>query len=246
MTIKFDVLNRFSGGIQFTAEIKCGRGEAPALKMGLAVRWAYNNSAYLKGAYLKGAYLKGAYLEGADLEFADLEGADLEFADLKGAYLKGADLEGADLKGADLKGAYLKGAYLKGAYLEGADLEFADLEGAYLKGAYLKGADLEGADLKVPSIPKIHQAVYKAASIDGALDMSSWHTCKTTHCRAGWVVTLAGKAGAALEDKIGTAGAAYQIYRKSDPDRAFAINFYDNNKGALAEMKRLAELEASE
>ena len=51
----------------------------------------------------------------------------------------------------------------------------------------------------LPKIPGIHQAVYTAASHPGALDMSSWHTCETTHCRAGWVVALAGDVQPALQ-----------------------------------------------
>lgn len=47
----------------------------------------------------------------------------------------------------------------------------------------------------IPVIPDIHKAVYAAASQPKALAMDTWHTCKNTHCRAGWVVTLAGEAG---------------------------------------------------
>jgi len=96
---------------------------------------------------------------------------------------------------------------------------------------------------KIPKIKNIHQKIYKAASVPPeALDMSAWHTCETTHCRAGWVVTLAGKAGAALEKFHNTPLAAQLIYRAS----GYQINpcrFYDDNKSALADMKRLAEKE---
>jgi len=71
--------------------------------------------------------------------------------------------------------------------------------------------------------------------------MESWH-CGTAHCRAGWVVTLAGDAGAALEKFYNTELAAMMIYRASDP--GFRINparFYDSNEDALVDMKRLAE-----
>jgi len=71
--------------------------------------------------------------------------------------------------------------------------------------------------------------------------MGDWHTCGTTHCRAGWVVHLAGDAGYALERFHNTALAAMLIYRESGA----AINpgrFYDSNVKALADMKRLAEV----
>ena len=75
--------------------------------------------------------------------------------------------------------------------------------------------------------------------------MGDWHTCDTTHCRAGWVVTLAGEEGKALEEKIGTPAAATLIYLKSDPKIERVPDFYCGNDDALADMKRLAEQEAA-
>ena len=109
---KFDILNRWSGEVQFTAEVDCKETEPRSVKIGIALR-----RANLEGANLEGAYLKGANLEGANLKGADLKGAYLEGADLEGANLKGANLGGAYLKGANLEGANLGGAYLKGANL---------------------------------------------------------------------------------------------------------------------------------
>ena len=162
------------------------------------------------------------------LEKATEARADLRDADLRGAYLSGADLSGADLRG---------------AYLRGADLSGADLSGADLSGADLRGADLRGA----PVLQNIHQTVYGAACQPGALDMGAWH-CDTSHCRAGWVVTLAGEEGKALEDKIGTPAAAMAIYMASDPDRwktERLPDFYAGNDDSLADMKRMAEEEAA-
>ena len=69
--------------------------------------------------------------------------------------------------------------------------------------------------------------------------MSTWHSCGTTHCRAGWVVHLAGDAGYALEAWHDTALAAQLIYRES----GYEINpcrFFDNNEDAMADMEKLA------
>ena len=52
MAIKFDVLNRFTGAVQFTAEIECDEGASVSVKLGLAVRWAVKAGAYLAGADL--------------------------------------------------------------------------------------------------------------------------------------------------------------------------------------------------
>jgi uncharacterized protein YjbI with pentapeptide repeats len=182
----------------------------------------------------------------ANLRDADLRGADLSGADLRGADLRDADLRGADLRDADLRGANLSGANLRGADLSGANLRGADLSDANLRGANLRGANLSDADLSgVPFIKDIHQEVYKAASKPGCLDMNSWHSCETTHCRAGWVVALAGEGGAAMEFCMGTPAAAALIYLKSDPNIEKIPNFYASNEEALADMKRLAEEEAT-
>ena len=174
-------------------------------------------------------------------------GLALKAAFKSGAGLTGTVLRGADLTGADLRGAVLTGADLRGADLTGADLTGADLRGAVLTGADLRGAGLRGADLTgVPKIENIHQTVFAAASAPDAFDMRDWHNaCGTSHCRAGWVVTLAGGAGIALEDKIGTPAAAALIYFASDQTLEHVPDFYCDNERALADMKRLAEIEAA-
>ena len=93
----------------------------------------------------------------------------------------------------------------------------------------------------IPKIDNIHQRVYEAVTgTPDALEMSTWHTCGTTHCRGGWVVTLAGDAGKALEMFHGTLLAAQLIYRES----GYPINparFFDSNEDALDDMRKLAE-----
>jgi hypothetical protein len=163
--------------------------------------------------------------------------AEIECAEDASKYLKiglavkWAIKNDANLRYADLSGANLSGANLSGADLSGADLRYADLSGANLSGA--------------PTIHDIHKAVYSAASQPGALDMSKWH-CGTAHCRAGWVVTLAGKEGIDLEAKIGTPAAAIAIYMASDPERwktEKLPDFYCDNAEALADMARMAGVE---
>ena len=163
---------------------------------------------------------------------------------LRAAVKAGADLRRAVLTGADLRRAVLTDADLTDAVLRRADLRRADLTGADLTGADLTDADLHRADLgiEVPTIASIHAAVLAAASPTGALCMATWHTCDTTHCRAGWVTTLAGAAGKALEDKVGTACAAALIYQASDPAMTNVPDFYCSDSEALADMRRLAGL----
>ena len=180
------------------------------------------------------------------------EGVKLGLA-VRAAWRSGADLSGADLSDAVLRDAVLRDAVLRGADLSGADLSDADLSGAVLRDAVLRDADLSDADLSGAvlrdacpvKIESIHQKVYAAASAPDALDMTSWHTCDTTHCRAGWVVTLAGEGGRALEWAMGTPAAAAMIYMASDPTLERVPDFHCSNEMALADMKRLAEAEAA-
>ena len=160
--LKFDVLNRLSGKVQFTAEINCAADARPNVKLGLAVKWAvkahanlahadlahaYLEDADLADAYLAGANLEGAYLARANLAGADLARANLARANLAHANLARANLEGADLARADLAHANLAHAYLAGANLEDAYLSRANLADANLADAYLARANLAGADL---------------------------------------------------------------------------------------------------
>ena len=66
VTEKFEVRNRWTNRIQFTAEIKCNPDASIGVKLGLAVRWGYRSGAVLSGADLSGAVLSGAVLRDAD------------------------------------------------------------------------------------------------------------------------------------------------------------------------------------
>jgi hypothetical protein len=70
--------------------------------------------------------------------------------------------------------------------------------------------------------------------------MNSWHSCDNTHCRAGWVVHLAGDAGYALELYHNTPLAAQLIHRASGAP-INPCRFFDTTTDALADMKACAE-----
>src|SRR6266699_11054 len=57
---KFEIRNRWSGRVEFTAEIECAEDAPIGIKIGLAVRWAYRTRAVLAGAVLTDAVLTGA------------------------------------------------------------------------------------------------------------------------------------------------------------------------------------------
>lgn len=83
--------------------------------------------------------------------------------------------------------------------------------------------------------------------------MSQWHGddrvnakgeyCGTVHCRAGWVIVIAGKDGIELENKTSTLFAAMQIYKASSTIRVSPTRFYGSNQKALEDIKRCAEAE---
>jgi hypothetical protein len=98
----------------------------------------------------------------------------------------------------------------------------------------------------IPVIPNIHAAVLKAVQAKDALDMRDWHTCETTHCRAGWVVTLAGEDGKKLEERTSTLFAAMRIYKESSPIRVSPVRFYDTNEKAMADIQKCGELESAQ
>jgi len=127
--MRFNIKNRFSGDVQFTAEIEAEEGAATSLKISLAVKWAMKN--------------------GANLSFADLRYADLHFADLSSANLRSADLSFADLSTTNLSFADLSSANLSFADLSSANLSFADLRYANLSSADLSSANLSSADLRI-------------------------------------------------------------------------------------------------
>ena len=150
-------------------------------------------------------------------------GADLRYADLTNANLGSADLGGADLRGANLGSAYLGGADLRGANLRGA-----------------KG---------IPPVPKIENLdgkILDAIEAGGELDMKSWHGpedhwCGTTHCRAGWAIHEAGKAGKKLQDAVGPEAAGALIYHAAYPDLP-TPDFHASDKAALDDIRKRASL----
>jgi uncharacterized protein YjbI with pentapeptide repeats len=205
-------------------------------------RYANFTGADLAGSLLNGTSFAYARFREANLRHVLANNTDFAEADLSGADMTHGSFEGscfdnAILTGANITGAYFCGATFKGAILKGLDLATANFSGAIIDGAIIDASDFPNA----PVVPDIHKKIYAAASKPGAFEMSAWHTCETTHCRAGWAVTLAGEAGAALEDEIGTDAAATLIYLVSDPDLKRIPDFLASNEDALADMKRLAD-----
>jgi hypothetical protein len=96
----------------------------------------------------------------------------------------------------------------------------------------------------IPIIKDIHQKVLEAVGNGDNLDMSEWHkSCGTTHCRAGWVTTLAGEEGKALEELTSTEFAANVIYSKSSGIKVGPPRFFLSNDQSMADIELCAQLE---
>ncbi|QBS70775.1 pentapeptide repeat-containing protein [Bordetella bronchiseptica] len=211
--------------------------------------------ANLAGADLAGADLAGAYLADANLADANLAGADLAGAYLADANLADADLAGAYLADANLADANLAGADLAGAYLADADLADArnlpvgteatnpaepyqrDTRPAAERNA-ARAARFRERNPTVPVVEALDAKILSAIENgSGGLEMGAWHTCETTHCRAGWAVHLAGEAGYALEREHGPQYAGRMIYMASV---GRAPHFFASNERAMADLREQA------
>ena len=140
--INFDITHRFTGAVQFTAEIDCAEDAPRSVKLGLAVQWGLKTRANFAGANLADANFAGANLAGANLA-----GANLARANFAGAYLAGANLARANFARANFAGANLADANFAGAYLADANFARANLADANLADAYLADANLADANL---------------------------------------------------------------------------------------------------
>ena len=147
----------------------------------------------------------------------------------------------------ELHAAWWRGeAHGQRANLTGANLTVAILTRAVLTGANLTGAVLTDAILTTSvAVTDIDAAIISAISRDGcSLDMSRWHSCETTHCRAGWAITLAGEAGRVMEDLIGPNAAAALIYAASGSHPV--PDWFASNEEAMADMRRRAGVPADQ
>ncbi len=183
-----------------------------------------------------------AIKQGANLSGADLSRANLSGADLFGANLSGSDLSGANLSKAALSWANLSWANLSRSDLSGANLSWVNLSGSDLFGLNLSRSDLSGANglPEVAPVENLDAKILAAIQSGGALDMGDWHTCATTHCRAGWAVVLAGAKGVELENQLGSNAAGALIYAASRPGKAVP-DFFATAENAMKSIQEDAK-----
>jgi hypothetical protein len=76
------------------------------------------------------------------------------------------------------------------------------------------------------------------------LEMGDWHTCETTHCRAGWYVIEAGEVGRELELHFGPWLAGAAIYLASHPEETEVPRFFVSNDEAWRSIVESASRES--
>ncbi|MGY0708751.1 pentapeptide repeat-containing protein [Bordetella bronchiseptica] len=206
--MKFEIKNRYTGAVLFTADVP------DDTKSGLIARVA-----------LEQAVKSGANLARANLAGADLAGANLAGANLAGAYLARANLAGARNLPVGTEATSPVEPYQR------------DTRHAAERNA-ARAARFRELNPTVPVVEALDAKILSAIENGrGGLEMGAWHTCETTHCRAGWAVHLAGEAGYALEREHGPQYAGRMIYMASV---GRAPHFFASNELAMADLREQA------
>lgn len=202
------------------------------------------------GTDLSYVELNGLDLTGADLAGSNLTGAQLIDTKLDRADLSRADLSYANITRCSFKEAHLGVVHWRAVAMHCCDLTDADLgtwpDDACLSRLTHTGNTLYGIKLKIPGIgfgekgpvvpvvPNIDMKILAHIRAGGNLNMADWHSCGTSHCRAGWAIVLAGDAGLELESQLGPEVAGGLIYGMSRPQPI--PDFFGNNADALADI----------
>lgn len=167
-------------------------------------------------------------LEGCNFTDCDLRGTSFWQCRLTKAIFKGARLNTkTNFSHAELAEANFAGCDMAPLF-SGGNLPFVkNIDKAII--AAIKG---EKAAVQTKPLSQITGNYYHnddeiKVGAAGALDMNVWHAhgedgysaptnfCKTTHCRGGWAITLLGRRGKDMEERLGNSAAAALIYAAS-------------------------------
>lgn len=129
------------------------------------------------------------------------------------------------------------------AYLRSANLRSADLSEANLREADLSEANLSEAKGPIVSVQRdlAKSILNHVEGQPACLNMDTWHSCETTHCLAGWAVTLHPE-GKLLESMIGTNASGALIFNACCGE---VPDFFSNEEEAVEWLRSKAK-EASE
>jgi uncharacterized protein YjbI with pentapeptide repeats len=151
--------------------------------------------------YLPDLYIEGSKCDGADFAYCTLHRSSLIHSSFRGACFGGATLSGANLTRSDFTGA-----------------DFTDVSFMRTEMGHAVLTDARGLGV-IPRIENLDHKILSAIRSPGnELNMGRWHgtemgeACDTMHCRAGWAIHLAGRAGYDLERMHGADGAGALLY----------------------------------
>lgn len=211
------------------------------LRTPLTELWYLEHQAYLR--YWMPTCKSDSLPDGTRRERAIMKGEVFQGCSFANAKLAVTEFTDCDLSGADLSGANLDGAYFHNCDLRGVKLSHLPMS-AVLTGSLINFEDLPLNGLDIPYIPDIHQAVYAAVTAEGCvLDMSTWHMCESSHCRAGWVNTIAfGENRLMAEDRVPTPHLALAVYLKAHPTMPVP-SWYAMDSWAMADIEKLAGMD---
>ena len=188
------------------------------------------------------AYFAGANFDRANFDRANFSDANFSDANFSDANFAFADFSDANFDRANFAGANFADADFANAKNIPAVIEAKDPFEHYVRNKYNYIARAERYRNLYPDVPVVFDLDKKILDSltkgEGKLNMSDWHTCETTHCRAGWAITLAGETGKELEKKFGPRWAATMIYRAST---GRVPNFFAKNEQAMEDIKACAE-----
>ena len=172
-------------------------------------------------------WLKEEGGERLDVSRCDLQELDFSRSNFSGAYFSGANFTDANFTDAN---------FLR------ANFSFANFSGANFSHANFSLANFSDA-VGLPPSPIIENIDKKLLKIleseENSLDMYAWHTCETTHCRAGWYIVLAGDEGRKLEEELRTNVAGALIFHASYPKKRIP-DWCADNDDALEDIRRNA------
>lgn len=193
----------------------------------------------LSRAITNGADVRAVKLPNTNMQRLFTEDVDLSNSDFSGADFEDARLCDTNFTGADLTSANFTDVVLHNCDFTNANLTGADFNTKYLTGSIFTNVILD--DTVIPVIPNIDATILSVITTQN-FSMDHWHRnmrCGTTHCRAGWAITLTGEAGKCLEAAYGPAMAGALIYGASRPGQP-TPNFFATNVDAIADMRRSA------
>ena len=163
-------------------------------------------------------------------------------AAVEAAVAVGADLTDTDLlAGANLTDADLTDAYRSESSAKPETERRAEWEARRAQSRKARAEAFRSRNPNVPVVEKLDLRILKAIESGAvSLEMGTWHSCETTHRRAGLSIHLAGDAGYALEKELGPERAGRAIYLAST---GRAPDFFASNEAAMADIRRCAETE---